>query len=73
MLIEIAPGLWARPEAVMAVRTTCGTTHGTLTLKPAVYLHVANCSEIGWEFETWEDAKAWAAKIAAVVSAKTTT
>lgn len=68
-LIEIATGLWARPEQVLAVRTTRGATSGTLTLKPSVTVHIAGLSEIGWEFDDVQNATAWAAKIAGAVNA----
>lgn len=67
-LIEIVPGFWVRPSQVMVVRATRGHTSGALTLKPAVYVSIPGCSEIGWEFDTLDDAKAWAGKIAATVN-----
>ena len=67
-LIEIAPGLWARPEQVMAVRTTRGRTQGTLEIRPAVTIHIPAC-ELGWEFDDVDAAMAWAASVAATVNA----
>ena len=70
-LIEVVPGLWVRPGQVAAIRVTREHTYKTHTLKPAVYVHLPGCGEIGWELETWDDARAWAAKIALAVNDRT--
>ena len=67
-LIEIVPGLWVRPELVSAIRTTREVTRDTFTLKATCTIHLPGCGEIGWEFEKWQDAQAWAAKIALAIN-----
>lgn len=54
-LIEIAPGTWVRPDQVTAI--------ASFDDPPQVKVYIAGRVAIGWEFKTWADAVAWAAKI----------
>lgn len=68
-LTEIAPGLWVRADQVMAVRTTREHTRHNITLKSAVTIHFPHTySEIGWEFDAWEDAMVWAKRVAEAIN-----
>ena len=64
-LVEINPGLWVRPERVTAIAALCSGEDG----KPfTVRITVDGEKTTGWEFKAWDDAVAFAGKIAAAVN-----
>ena len=65
-LVEINPGLWVRPEQVTMVAALRSLDSG----KPfTVRITAEGERTTGWEFKTWEDATAFAARIAEAVNA----
>jgi len=66
-LVEINRGLWVRPELVTMV-TALRTREDD---KPfTVRINVGGEKTTGWEFKTWDDAQAFADKIAAAAVAE---
>jgi hypothetical protein len=63
-LVEILPGLWLRREQVAAVMAFPGETKMTVRL---TFIHNAEAS-VSWDFDGWNAALAWAAKLAAAVN-----
>lgn len=67
-LVEINRGLWVRPELVTMVTALRSAEDG----RPfTVRITVGGEKTTGWEFKTWDDAQAFADKIAAAVNAAT--
>ena len=75
-LVEIYRGAWVHPEQVVAivVRDRHAEIYkGAGEIPPSVHVTTAPGGDVvGWEFKTWEDAKAFADKITAVVNAVVT-
>ena len=67
-LVELTPGAWVRADQVTAIIAFAGQACGSATIPPQVKVHARGCVGIGWEFKTWEEATAFAAKLAKAVN-----
>jgi hypothetical protein len=68
-LVEIGPGWWVRPELVTAVIARKGYDGKEGKYLPCVHVRISETdSAIGWEFDTWDEARAFAATIVTKVN-----
>jgi hypothetical protein len=69
-LIEINHGTWVRPDRVTAIvaRSELPPIVGDKPIRPSVHVSLEDSEQIGWSFDTAEDARAFANRVAAIVN-----
>jgi hypothetical protein len=73
-LVEVVPGFWVSADQVTAVIAREGLSSRVgPDLLPSVRVVISGHDSTGWEFKTWAEALAFAAKISAAINAKRTT